>query len=98
CDFKALINPNTSLWVYILFGVWLESFSFWFDNKIVVQICEHIFIKLLKKSKTVVRTKKTSGCLTIFVANLRLCYLDNFLGLFPYIFTISSLLTLPLYF
>nr|YP_010878899.1 ATP synthase F0 subunit 6 [Sambus kanssuensis]WHE42538.1 ATP synthase F0 subunit 6 [Sambus kanssuensis] len=94
-------DPSTSLgislnWLSTFMGILLIPSTFWiipsryssFWNKILMIL--HVEFKILMKSS------KMNGSTIIFISLFSLILFNNFLGLFPYIFTSTSHLILTL--
>lgn len=97
----SIFDPSTSFglplnWLSIFLGICILPYLFWFNlNR--YQIFLSLVIKQLHTEfKTLIGPSTTYGHTIIFISLLVLIAINNFIGLFPYIFTATSHLSLTL--
>ncbi|YP_659516.1 ATP synthase F0 subunit 6 (mitochondrion) [Anoplophora glabripennis] len=98
-SFDPSTNFNFSLnWLSTMIGLLIIPFSFWLIPSRLHMIWLKIIITPHKEFKILVGFYKTQGSTLIFISLFSFILFNNFLGLFPYIFTSTShmLLTLTL--
>nr|QWB85900.1 ATP synthase F0 subunit 6 [Aegosoma pallidum] len=96
-SFDPTTNFNLSLnWTSTLIGLIIIPSSFWLIPSRFSMIWNKIIFTLHKEFKILLGTKNSKGSTLIFVSLFSLILFNNFLGLFPYIFTSTSHLTLTL--
>lgn len=102
-SFDPSTNWRTSLnWLRTIVGIIIIPSTFWFIPSRFNILWTKIIITLHKEFKTLIGPK-TKGSTIIFISLFRLIIYNNFLGLFPYIFTrtrhivITLTLALPLW-
>nr|QVT11008.1 ATP synthase F0 subunit 6 [Marumba sperchius] len=98
----SIFDPTTNLfnlsinWLSTILGIMFLPYSFWlFPNR------HHIFWnfilnKLHNEFKILLKNNYFNGSTMIFISLFSFVLFNNFLGLFPYIFTSTSHLTLTL--
>jgi len=98
----SVFDPASSIfnyslnWIRALLFVILVTPTFWLiPNKISLTF-NSITIKLFDELKTLLGPTSFKGSSIIFIALFLFILVNNFLGLFPYIFTASSHITLTL--
>nr|YP_011026065.1 ATP synthase F0 subunit 6 [Arctolamia fruhstorferi]WQM87503.1 ATP synthase F0 subunit 6 [Arctolamia fruhstorferi] len=94
-------DPSTTLnssmnWLSALIGLLIIPQSFWFIPSRMSMIWFKIINMLHKEFKILMGFYKTQGSTLIFISIFSLILFNNFLGLFPYIFTSTSHMTLTL--
>lgn len=98
----SVFDPSTSIfnlslnWLRTFIGLILIPFSFWLIPSRINFMWNKILITLFKEFKTLLGPNRRNGCSFIFISIFSLILFNNFLGLFPYIFTRTSHLTLTL--
>lgn len=98
----SVFDPSTSIfnlslnWIRTFIGLFIIPFSFWLLPSRINYIWNNILITLFKEFKTLLGPNRKNGCSFIFISLFSLILFNNFLGLFPYIFTRTSHLTLTL--
>lgn len=98
----SIFDPSTSIfnisfnWLRSLIGLLLIPYIFWFLPSRINIIWNFLIITLHKEFKTLLGTKRKLGRTFIFISIFSFILFNNFLGLFPYIFTSTSHLTLTL--
>nr|YP_003097168.1 ATP synthase F0 subunit 6 [Psacothea hilaris]ACR44357.1 ATP synthase F0 subunit 6 [Psacothea hilaris] len=96
-SFDPSTNFNLSLnWLSTLIGLLLIPSSFWLIPSRLSMIWFKIISTLHKEFKILIGYNKTQGSTLIFISLFSLILFNNFLGLFPYIFTSTSHMTLTL--
>nr|YP_010946938.1 ATP synthase F0 subunit 6 [Sigmella digitalis]WGO57695.1 ATP synthase F0 subunit 6 [Sigmella digitalis] len=93
----SVFDPTTSLadmslnWVSTLLGLLYIPMSFWLIPSRHVVLWHTIMRKLHTEFKTLIGYKQTNkGSTFIFISLFSIIMFNNFLGLFPYIFTSTS--------
>nr|YP_010563156.1 ATP synthase F0 subunit 6 [Demonax pseudonotabilis]UYX61162.1 ATP synthase F0 subunit 6 [Demonax pseudonotabilis] len=96
-SFEPSTNFNLSLnWASSLIGLILIPPMFWFIPSRFNMLWNLIIFNLHKEFKILMGTKNSSGSTLIFISLFSFIMFNNFLGLFPYIFTSTSHMTLTL--
>lgn len=97
-----VFDPSTSIfcyslnWLSSLIGFIILPFSFWIIPTRLLYLWNIIINVLQKEFKTLIGPSGFNGRAFIFINLFTIILLNNFLGLFPYIFTRSSHLTFTL--
>lgn len=98
----SIFDPSTNLfnfplnWLRTILGLLLLPYSFWlFPNRHFI-LWNFILTKLHNEFKTLLKNNYFNGSTFIFISLFTFILFNNFLGLFPYIFTRTSHLTLSL--
>nr|YP_009691865.1 ATP synthase F0 subunit 6 [Blepephaeus succinctor]QEG58658.1 ATP synthase F0 subunit 6 [Blepephaeus succinctor] len=95
--FDPSTNFNLSLnWLSTLIGILIIPTSYWLIPSRLSMIWIKIIYTLHKEFKILIGNTKTQGSTLIFISLFSLILFNNFLGLFPYIFTSTSHMTLTL--
>nr|AXS65914.1 ATP synthase F0 subunit 6 [Tenebrionoidea sp. 20 KM-2017] len=95
-SFDPSSNWNSSInWISTLIGVLLVPYSFWLIPSRIGFAWNTILTTLHKEFKTLLGPE-SKGTTLIFISVFSLILFNNFLGLFPYIFTSSSHLVMTL--
>nr|YP_010580960.1 ATP synthase F0 subunit 6 [Monochamus saltuarius]UZT27183.1 ATP synthase F0 subunit 6 [Monochamus saltuarius] len=94
-------DPSTNLslslnWLSTLIGLLIIPLSFWLIPSRLNIIWVKIIMTLHSEFKILIGFNKTQGSTLIFISLFSLILFNNFLGLFPYIFTSTSHMTLTL--
>nr|YP_009114935.1 ATP synthase F0 subunit 6 [Acroneuria hainana]AIX03640.1 ATP synthase F0 subunit 6 [Acroneuria hainana] len=98
----SVFDPSTSIlglplnWTSTFLGLLLIPSFFWFTPSRYHLIWNKILLTLHQEFKTLLGPTGHPGSTFIFISLFSLILFNNFLGLFPYIFTSSSHLTLTL--
>nr|YP_009261601.1 ATP synthase F0 subunit 6 [Evergestis junctalis]AKJ25901.1 ATP synthase F0 subunit 6 [Evergestis junctalis] len=99
----SIFDPSTNLlnlplnWISTFIGILFIPYSFWLIPNRQFFIWNFILNKLHNEFKTLLGNNKNSnGSTFIFISMFSFIMFNNFLGLFPYIFTSTSHLTLTL--
>lgn len=98
----SVFDPSTNIfnlslnWLRTLIGLFLVPYSFWITPSRINILWNNILITLFKEFKTLLRPSGKTGRSFIFISLFTLILYNNFLGLFPYIFTSTSHLTITL--
>jgi F-type H+-transporting ATPase subunit a len=98
----SVFDPSTTLfnlsinWLRTFIGLIIIPYSFWIIPSRINFFWNSIFTTLYKEFKTLLGATRINGCAFIFISLFSLILFNNFLGLFPYIFTSTSHLTLTL--
>jgi F0F1-type ATP synthase, subunit a len=103
-SFDPRTNFNFSLnWLRTIIGLLIIPLSFWLIPSRLHIIWLKIIITLHKEFKILIGFQKTQGRTLIFISLFSFILFNNFLGLFPYIFTrtrhiiLTLTLALPLW-
>nr|QAY82020.1 ATP synthase F0 subunit 6 [Omophoita sp. REN-2018] len=104
-SFDPTSNYNLSLnWMSTLMSIIVIPMSFWIFPSRVYMLWFKILTILHKEFKILIGPLKSQGSTLIFISLFSLILFNNFMGLFPYIFTSTShmsmtiALALPLWF
>lgn len=98
----SIFDPSTNIfnlslnWLSSFLGILFFPIIFWFLPSRINVFWNKIFITLHKEFKTVLGIHSYRGTTFIFISLFTFILFNNFLGLFPYIFTRTSHLTLTL--
>nr|YP_009473418.1 ATP synthase F0 subunit 6 [Choristoneura occidentalis]AVI57889.1 ATP synthase F0 subunit 6 [Choristoneura occidentalis] len=98
----SIFDPTTNLfnlslnWISTLVGLMFLPYSYWLIPNRFFMLWNLILNTLHKEFKTLLGTNGLNGSTFIFVSMFSFILFNNFLGLFPYIFTSTSHLTLSL--
>nr|WNH41961.1 ATPase subunit 6 [Neoperla gibbosa] len=98
----SVFDPSTSIlnfslnWLSTFLGVMILPMTFWFLPSRPHIIWNKILATLHTEFKTLLSTTGHPGSTFIFISLFSLILFNNFLGLFPYIFTSTSHLTFTL--
>nr|YP_009743814.1 ATP synthase F0 subunit 6 [Ambulyx substrigilis]QIE12575.1 ATP synthase F0 subunit 6 [Ambulyx substrigilis] len=98
----SIFDPTTNLfnlsinWMSTLLGLMFLPYKFWFMPNRHFMIWNFILNKLHNEFKTLLKNNYFNGSTLIFISLFSFILFNNFLGLFPYIFTSTSHLTLTL--
>nr|YP_009630604.1 ATP synthase F0 subunit 6 [Neonemura barrosi]QBR55124.1 ATP synthase F0 subunit 6 [Neonemura barrosi] len=98
----SVFDPSSSImnlslnWVSTILGLLLIPSMFWFMPSRYHLIWNKIMLTLHNEFKTLLGPTGHSGSTFMFISLFSLILFNNFLGLFPYVFTSSSHLTLTL--
>nr|YP_009740476.1 ATP synthase F0 subunit 6 [Lacanobia aliena]QID03215.1 ATP synthase F0 subunit 6 [Lacanobia aliena]WBK17720.1 ATP synthase F0 subunit 6 [Jankowskia athleta] len=98
----SIFDPSTNLfnlpinWMSTLLGLIFIPYSFWLIPNRHYYFWNFILMKLHNEFKTLLKNNYFQGSTFIFISLFTFILFNNFLGLFPYIFTSTSHLTLSL--
>nr|YP_009175529.1 ATP synthase F0 subunit 6 [Ruidocollaris obscura]ALG66394.1 ATP synthase F0 subunit 6 [Ruidocollaris obscura] len=98
----SVFDPSTSAlnlslnWLSTLSGLMLIPMMFWLIPSRYTMIWISILLTLHQELKLLLYSPRNMGATLIFLSLLTFILFNNFLGLFPYIFTSSSHLTMTL--
>nr|QLA74178.1 ATP synthase F0 subunit 6 [Laelia suffusa]UEV86543.1 ATP synthase F0 subunit 6 [Laelia suffusa] len=98
----SIFDPSTNLfnlslnWLSTMLGILFIPYSFWLIPNRHFMFWNFILIKLHNEFKTLLKNNYFQGSTFIFISMFSFILFNNFLGLFPYIFTSTSHLTLSL--
>nr|YP_009917557.1 ATP synthase F0 subunit 6 [Issoria eugenia]QLM00875.1 ATP synthase F0 subunit 6 [Issoria eugenia] len=98
----SIFDPSTNLlnmplnWISTFIGIMFIPFSFWFIPNRHFILWNFISNKLNNEFKTFLGPKSFNGSTFIFISLFFFIFFNNFLGLFPYIFTSTSHLNITL--
>lgn len=98
----SVFDPSTTIfnlslnWLRTFIGLIIIPYSYWFLPNRFNILWNKILLTLHKEFKTLLGPSRQNGCSFIFISLFSIILFNNFLGLFPYIFTSTSHLTLTL--
>nr|YP_009536822.1 ATP synthase F0 subunit 6 [Dendrolimus houi]AQM57855.1 ATP synthase F0 subunit 6 [Dendrolimus houi]AQM57868.1 ATP synthase F0 subunit 6 [Dendrolimus houi]UIX22011.1 ATP synthase F0 subunit 6 [Dendrolimus houi]UKB89058.1 ATP synthase F0 subunit 6 [Dendrolimus houi] len=98
----SIFDPSTNIfnmsinWISTIIGIMFIPYMFWMIPNRFLLLWNFILINLHKEFKTLLKNNYLNGSTMIFVSMFSFVLFNNFLGLFPYIFTSTSHLTLSL--
>lgn len=98
----SVFDPSTTIfnlslnWIRTFIGLLIIPYSFWFLPNRFNILWNSVLLTLHKEFKTLLGPNRQNGCTFIFISLFSLILFNNFLGLFPYIFTRTSHLTITL--
>nr|YP_010177774.1 ATP synthase F0 subunit 6 [Ripeacma umbellata]QST15503.1 ATP synthase F0 subunit 6 [Ripeacma umbellata] len=98
----SIFDPTTNLfnlsfnWMSTILGLLFIPYSYWFIPNRHYIFWNFILNKLHNEFKTLLGLNSFNGSTFIFISLFSFIFFNNFLGLFPYIFTSTSHLTLSL--
>nr|YP_010031506.1 ATP synthase FO subunit 6 [Diachrysia nadeja]QOV02905.1 ATP synthase FO subunit 6 [Diachrysia nadeja] len=98
----SIFDPSTNLfnipfnWISTILGIMFIPYSFWLIPNRHFFLWNLILSKLHNEFKTLLKNNYFKGSTFIFISMFSFILFNNFLGLFPYIFTSTSHLTLSL--
>lgn len=98
----SVFDPSTTIfnlslnWISTFIGLLIIPYNFWFLPNRSNILWNSILLTLHKEFKTLLGPNSQNGCSFIFISLFSLILFNNFLGLFPYIFTRTSHLTITL--
>nr|YP_009379697.1 ATP synthase F0 subunit 6 [Protegira songi]ARQ82105.1 ATP synthase F0 subunit 6 [Protegira songi] len=98
----SIFDPSTNLfnislnWISTILGIMFIPYSFWLIPNRHFFLWNFILKKLHNEFKTLLKNNYFQGSTFIFISMFSFILFNNFLGLFPYIFTSTSHLTLSL--
>nr|YP_007890456.1 ATP synthase F0 subunit 6 [Hebomoia glaucippe]AGG84352.1 ATP synthase F0 subunit 6 [Hebomoia glaucippe] len=98
----SIFDPSTNIfnlsinWISTCIGIMFIPFSFWFIPNRHFIMWKFIILKLHNEFKILINFNKNKGSTFIFISLFSFILFNNFLGLFPYIFTSTSHLSISL--
>nr|YP_010882019.1 ATP synthase F0 subunit 6 [Isocapnia anguis]WID86706.1 ATP synthase F0 subunit 6 [Isocapnia anguis] len=98
----SVFDPSTSVmnlslnWISTILGLMLIPSMYWFMPSRYNLLWNKILLTLHNEFKTLLGPTGHNGSTFMFISLFSLILFNNFLGLFPYVFTSSSHLTLTL--
>nr|YP_010953290.1 ATP synthase F0 subunit 6 [Psilochorema bidens]WMQ76550.1 ATP synthase F0 subunit 6 [Psilochorema bidens] len=98
----SVFDPSTSImnlslnWLSTMLGLLIIPLFYWMIPSRLMIIWNSITIKLNNEFKMLLGPNTPQGSTFIFISLFAMIMFNNFLGLFPYIFTSSSHLTMTL--
>nr|YP_010597225.1 ATP synthase F0 subunit 6 [Polyommatus amorata]WAK98810.1 ATP synthase F0 subunit 6 [Polyommatus amorata] len=98
----SIFDPTTNIfnlslnWLSTLMGILFIPLPYWFTPNRYFILWNFIMIKLHKEFKTLMGMNQFNGSTFIFISLFFFILFNNFLGLFPYIFTSTSHLNISL--
>nr|AHX84194.1 ATP synthase F0 subunit 6 [Catocala sp. XY-2014] len=98
----SIFDPSTNIfnlslnWISTILGIYFIPYSFWLIPNRHFMFWKFILFKLHNEFKTLLKNNYFQGSTFIFISMFSFILFNNFLGLFPYIFTSTSHLTLSL--
>nr|YP_009243412.1 ATP synthase F0 subunit 6 [Helcystogramma macroscopa]AJF22792.1 ATP synthase F0 subunit 6 [Helcystogramma macroscopa]AMR57157.1 ATP synthase F0 subunit 6 [Helcystogramma macroscopa] len=98
----SIFDPSTNLfnlslnWLSTLLGIFFIPYSFWLIPNRHFMFWNFILNKLHNEFKTLLGINSFQGSTFIFISLFSFVLFNNFLGLFPYIFTSTSHLNISL--
>nr|APX39160.1 ATP synthase F0 subunit 6 [Oulema erichsonii]APX39199.1 ATP synthase F0 subunit 6 [Oulema erichsonii]ARH54550.1 ATP synthase F0 subunit 6 [Oulema melanopus] len=96
-SFDPSTNLNLSLnWISSMIGLLIIPSLFWLIPSRFIYFWMKIIFTLHKEFKILINNPKSLGSTLLFISLFSLILMNNFLGLFPYIFTSTSHLTMTL--
>nr|ASM41800.1 ATP synthase F0 subunit 6 [Stictoleptura succedanea] len=96
-SFDPTTNFNLSLnWLSTLIGILIIPSLYWLIPSRLTLIWMNIILILHKEFKVLIGNINSKGSTLIFISLFSIILFNNFLGLFPYIFTSTSHMTLTL--
>nr|YP_010692474.1 ATP synthase F0 subunit 6 [Pareronia hippia]WBV74627.1 ATP synthase F0 subunit 6 [Pareronia hippia] len=98
----SIFDPSTNIfnlslnWISTFIGILFIPFSFWLIPNRHFILWKFITMKLHNEFKILLNFNKNKGSTFIFISLFSFILFNNFLGLFPYIFTSTSHLSISL--
>nr|QJQ72519.1 ATP synthase F0 subunit 6 [Nymphalis ladakensis] len=98
----SIFDPSTNIfnlsfnWISTFIGLMFIPYSFWFIPNRQFILWNFISNKLHNEFKTLLGPNSSNGSTFIFISLFFFIFFNNFLGLFPYIFTSTSHLNISL--
>nr|YP_010463413.1 ATP synthase F0 subunit 6 [Peltoperlopsis sagittata]UUK29389.1 ATP synthase F0 subunit 6 [Peltoperlopsis sagittata] len=98
----SVFDPTSSLlglslnWTSTILGLFIIPSLYWFMPSRISLLWNKILMTLHNEFKTLLGPTSLNGSTFIFISLFSLILFNNFLGLFPYVFTSSSHLTMTL--
>nr|YP_003204943.1 ATP synthase F0 subunit 6 [Ditaxis biseriata]ACO92607.1 ATP synthase F0 subunit 6 [Ditaxis biseriata] len=98
----SMFDPSTNVmnislnWMSSLLGILMIPYMYWIIPNRFTYLWYKILLTLHKEFKTLLGTSSHPGSTFIFISLFSLIVFNNFMGLFPYIFTSTSHMTMTL--
>lgn len=98
----SIFDPSTNMlnlslnWIRTILGIIFFPLIFWLIPSRISLFWNKIFFTLHKEFKTLLGISRFNGTSFIFISLFSLIFFNNLLGLFPYIFTRTSHITITL--
>nr|YP_010728480.1 ATP synthase F0 subunit 6 [Stictochironomus rosenschoeldi]WEF49721.1 ATP synthase F0 subunit 6 [Stictochironomus rosenschoeldi] len=98
----SIFDPSTNIlnlslnWLSTFLGILFLPMIFWFLPSRLSLFWNKIFMTLHKEFKMLIGNQSFNGTTFMFISLFTLILFNNFLGLFPYIFTSTSHMTITL--
>uniref|UniRef100_A0AAU7YV01 ATP synthase subunit a n=1 Tax=Sinophasma brevipenne TaxID=3127808 RepID=A0AAU7YV01_9NEOP len=98
----SIFDPSTSItkmplnWMSSLLGMMMLTNMFWMMNNRYMKMWSMPMNNLNKEFKILLNMKNNKGTTIIFIAMFTMIMINNLMGLFPYLFTSTSHLTMTL--
>nr|AST10261.1 ATP synthase F0 subunit 6 [Parankylopteryx sp. YJ-2017] len=98
----SMFDPSTNIlnlslnWLSSMLGIIMLPYLYWLIPNRLTFLWNKILITLHNEFKTLLGTTGHSGSTFIFINTFSFIVFNNFMGLFPYIFTSSSHMTMTL--
>nr|YP_004940579.1 ATP synthase F0 subunit 6 [Carabus mirabilissimus mirabilissimus]YP_009737803.1 ATP synthase F0 subunit 6 [Carabus changeonleei]ACT36235.1 ATP synthase F0 subunit 6 [Carabus mirabilissimus mirabilissimus]QHW07538.1 ATP synthase F0 subunit 6 [Carabus changeonleei] len=98
----STFDPSTNImnlslnWMSTFMGLLLIPLTYWFIPSRMNIIWINVIMTLHKEFKTLLGSYNQKGSTSIFISLFSLILLNNFMGLFPYIYTSSSHMSMTL--
>lgn len=98
----SIFDPSTNIfnlslnWIRAILGILFFPLIFWFFPSRLSIFWNNIFLTLHKEFKILIGVNSFNGTTFIFISLFTFILFNNFLGLFPYIFTRTSHITITL--
>nr|YP_009347405.1 ATP synthase F0 subunit 6 [Aporia martineti]APU93513.1 ATP synthase F0 subunit 6 [Aporia martineti] len=98
----SIFDPSTNIfnlsinWMSTFIGLFFIPFTFWMIPNRHFILWKFIIMKLHNEFKILLNFKNNKGSTFMFISLFSFILFNNFLGLFPYIFTSTSHLTISL--
>nr|YP_010166586.1 ATP synthase F0 subunit 6 [Hydrocolus stagnalis]QRV62677.1 ATP synthase F0 subunit 6 [Hydrocolus stagnalis] len=98
----STFDPSTNIlnlsmnWISTLMGLLMIPMTFWFIPSRFMMIWINLIITLHMEFKTLLGSFNQKGSTFIFISLFSLILFNNFMGLFPYIYTSSSHMSMTL--
>nr|UCP07154.1 ATP synthase F0 subunit 6 [Orthomeria smaragdinum] len=96
-----IFDPSTSImsmkmnWISSIMVIMIMTTSYWMMNSRYKMII-NLPTKIMNYEFNLLMSKKNKGTMMLFIALLYLITMNNFMGLFPYLFTSTSHLTMTM--
>nr|YP_004935248.1 ATP synthase F0 subunit 6 [Arachnocampa flava]AET13073.1 ATP synthase F0 subunit 6 [Arachnocampa flava] len=99
----SVFDPSTTIlnfsfnWLSTFIGLVIIPYLFWFSPSRYNILWNNVLLILNKEFKTLLGLNNKKETTLLFISIFSIILFNNFIGLFPYIFTSTSHLTLTLY-
>nr|YP_009472873.1 ATPase subunit 6 [Melophagus ovinus]ART65746.1 ATPase subunit 6 [Melophagus ovinus] len=98
----SIFDPTSSIfnlsinWISSMMSILMIPSMYWIIPSRINYLWNNILISLHKEFKMLLKNKNMNGSTLIFTSLFSMIFFNNFMGLFPYIFTSTSHLSLTL--